>query len=282
MEKGPSPEKRAHSFPWWGGKYRLAPTIVKYIPKHRVYCEVFGGAASVLLAKQPSPIEVYNDVDSRLVNLFEVIRNQPLEFLGCARDIFYSRKLFETWKRWIWREDDYINQERLSGNVVEVAVQTYYTIVSGFCGDPTKGWAFARSTQHGGSARWTSVADKIGPLSERFRHVNIDCLGYEDSLKNWDSPETFFYCDPPYFHLRAVGQYKFAPLDHVRLCNALKQLKGKWLLSYDDVRPVRRLYKGYNIVRVSSPLSCEKISAGEKRAEYKQILIANYPLRPSK
>src|ERR1017187_2722585 len=59
---------------WFGGKSRLAPRIIQHFPKHTCFCEPFGGSAAVLLAKEPSPVEVYNDLDGELVNFFRVLR----------------------------------------------------------------------------------------------------------------------------------------------------------------------------------------------------------------
>src|SRR6266571_3787824 len=90
-------QKRKAAFPWRGGKFHLAPSIAKLLPPHRIYVEVFGGAASVLLAKKPSQIEVYNDRDGALVNLFEVLRNHPLLFLERCNFLLYSRHLYQQW-----------------------------------------------------------------------------------------------------------------------------------------------------------------------------------------
>lgn len=63
---------------WFGGKSRLASKIIAQFPEHHTYCEVFGGSGAVLLAKEPSKVEVFNDVDDSLVNLFRVLRDSEL------------------------------------------------------------------------------------------------------------------------------------------------------------------------------------------------------------
>ena len=269
---------RPHSFPWWGGKYRLAPEIVKHLPEHRIYVEVFGGAASVLLAKPPSRIEVYNDKDGRLVNLFEVVRNQPVEFLQHAQHLLYSRQLFEHWKRYIWTAPWPERFTVVRGDKVELAVMTYYTIVSGFVGDPTKGWAFEKQHRHGGADRWASISSRIAPLSERFRHVAIDHLDFRDCIKNWDSLETLFYCDPPYVKMTQTGVYRFSWEHHLELCELLHKIQGRFLLSYDDVPQIRSLYTDCSILEIKAPLMSKKLNRGERRRSLRQILIANYNL----
>src|SRR5207249_10811200 len=86
------------AFPYRGGKFHLAPKLVKLLPPHKVYVEVFEAAASVLIAKPPSRIEVYNDANGQLVNLFETIRNQLLLFLEHCNHLLYSRQLYGSWK----------------------------------------------------------------------------------------------------------------------------------------------------------------------------------------
>jgi DNA adenine methylase len=61
-------------------KWKLAPWIIQHFPEHVCYVEPYGGAASVLLRKEPSEIEVYNDIDREVVNFFRVLRERPDEF----------------------------------------------------------------------------------------------------------------------------------------------------------------------------------------------------------
>lgn len=67
--------------PWFGGKQRLAPWIVSHLPEHDTYCEPFGGAASVILAKQPSQRDVYNDLDGGVANFFRIVRDRSDELV---------------------------------------------------------------------------------------------------------------------------------------------------------------------------------------------------------
>ena len=70
---------------YYGGKWRLAPWIIKHFPSHEVYVEPFGGALSVLLQKPPAPLEVANDLDGRVVNFFRVLRERPGDLLRLIR-----------------------------------------------------------------------------------------------------------------------------------------------------------------------------------------------------
>lgn len=268
-------QKRWAAFPYRGGKYHLAPKLVKLLPSHRIYVEVFGGAGNVLLTKPPSPIEVYNDRDGTLVNLFETVRSHPLLFLERCQFLLYSRELYASWSRQL---DD--NFQSADIDRIEAAVRTYYSMVSSFVGDPTKGWAFDRSSPGGGKGgpmRWMSVWHKIGYLSDRLRHVAIDCLDFRDCIKNWDTEQTLFFCDPPYPSSVSQGFYghDFPWEDHAELARVLRNVKGKWLVTYDDIPRIRQLYEGFQISAISSTLASQKVPKGGSRINLRQIVISN-------
>ncbi len=252
----------------------MAQKILRQFPPHKVYVEVFGGAASVLIAKQPSQIEVYNDSNGLLVNLFETIRNKPTEFLERTKGIVYSRLLYETWRKEITQAPP----------GVDTAVKTLYCLLTCFIGDVTKGWAFQKTNNDGGPSRWLNVQDRVLMLTARFRHVAIDHLDFRDCIKNWDSRETFFFLDPPYLTSKSHGWYgnNFKLDDHEDLAKILASVKAKWLLTLDDAPELRRLYNRYSIRRISSKLSSEKVEKGERRVDLAQIIVSNYSLEENK
>ncbi len=272
MSESPTGTRRAF-FPYRGGKFHLAPKLVKLLPSHRIYVEVFGGAASVLLAKPPSKIEVYNDRDGALVNLFETVRDHPLLFLERCNFLLYSRQLFNDWSRQLDTGYRGVDIDK-----VEAAVRTCYSITSSFTGDPTKGWAFDRSGSGGGANRWASIWDKVAFVSQRLRRINIDCLDFRDCIKNWDTEATLFFCDPPYLGDVSPGFYNFAWKDHQDLADHLRNIKGRFILTYDDNPELRKLYSEFQITTISSKLSSQKVPRGARRVDLRQILVTNFPL----
>jgi len=100
-------------FPYLGGKTFLIKKLLSLVPPHEIYVEVFGGSAELLFRKEPSKIEVYNDIDGELVNLFEVVRNRFNEFLEKARWLLYSRELLN-------------RLQKPAEDPVEQAVRTFY------------------------------------------------------------------------------------------------------------------------------------------------------------
>ena len=272
-DSGKGHRKRVAAFPYRGGKFHIAPRLVKLLPPHKIYVEVFGGAASVLLAKPPSKIEVYNDINGSLVNLFETIRNHPLLFLERCEHLLYSRQLYSAWKDQLPE-----NFEDADVDTIEAAVRTAYSITSSFTGDPTKGWAFDRSGSGGGSNRWATIWDKVKFVSERLRRVNIDHLDFRKCIEYWDTPTTLFFLDPPYYNVTSGGFYRFTTRDHDELRLTLGNVQGKWLLTYDDAEQIREMYKGYEIRPVTSSLSSQKVDRGTKRLVLRQLLITNFVL----
>jgi DNA adenine methylase len=269
--------KRIAAFPYRGGKYHLAPKLVKLLPPHKIYVEVFGGAGNVLLTKPASQIEVYNDRDGALVNLFETLRNHPLLFLERCRGLLYSRQLFNAWSRQLDTQFKGVDIDR-----VEAAVRTAYAITSSFTGDPTKGWAFDRSGSGGGCNRWASIWDKVAYVSERLRRVNIDCLDFRECIRNWDTERTLFFLDPPYLSTVSPGFYDFAWQDHVDLAGIVRKITGQFLLTYDDNADLRDLYKGFDIQKVSAMLASQKVKPGAKRVPLRQIIVSNFPIGENK
>jgi DNA adenine methylase len=238
------------------------------IPEHTCYVEVFGGAAALLLNKPPSPMEVYNDIDSELVNLFEVIRDNVDAFVKQADWLLYSRELYEKWKSDLKNGD--VHEDH-----VERALRFWYLMRSSFAAHPYKGWAFCRSV---GRNRPLSLANALGSIRtihERLRTVEIDHLDFRRCIKNRDGPETFMFLDPPYLDAEEYRLGVFTLLDHMDLADILHHTKSKWLLTIGDHPKIRKLYSNFMIQRVRTHVTVSKIIGG-KRPTFKQLIIRNY------
>src|SRR5262249_32804844 len=89
-----------------GGKHYLTERIIARFPAHRIYLEPFAGSAHVLLNKSPSPVEIYNDLDGRLVNLFRVLRDQGDQFRAKVELVPYAEAEFRDAARYPPDADD--------------------------------------------------------------------------------------------------------------------------------------------------------------------------------
>jgi len=267
----PSTYSQTHSrlsfLPYFGGKQRFIKTILPLLPKHTRYVEVFGGSAAVLLNKPPSPVEVYNDIDGLLVNLFIVVRDHPQEFARCVQSLPYSRQLYERWQR-------QVKNGRLTGNQIEQAVRFYYMLRSSFFGHVEKGWRFATKTDE--ASRLYNCVGEVETIARRLQHVYIDRLDFRRCIRNWDRPDTIFFLDPPYFgtlpYRRCVKA--FTVQDHEDLAKLLQGVDGKWLLTYNDDARVRALYKDFEMIEVVTSLNTDKMAL--KRRLQRQLIITNY------
>lgn len=103
----------------------------------------------------------------------------------------------------------------------------------------------------------------------------IDHIDFRRCFKNWDSQDAFFFVDPPYFGAEPY-LHAFTPQDHQDLAGILAKTKGKWLLTYNDVGPIRQLYKRYPKNRVRQILSHVKVGLGEVWPTWSQLIIRNY------
>jgi len=258
-------------FPWLGGKYHLTNRLLKLLPAHRGYCEVFGGAASLLLAKEPSEIECYNDLNGDLVNLFLTLRDHPIQLMERIYLLPYSRELFEEWSKQVLKTDEPPDR-------IERAARFYFCICSGFAGGgPGAGWAFERSCIRNRPLTWWNKATRIPVIHERLRRVHIDHLDFRRFIKNWDAPDNFFFLDPPYFE---TADYKgvpdFTEKDQRDLAELCRTMQGKWLMTIGDHLLIRELYAAFHTELVETQLAVEKVEGGGTRGVLKHLIITNY------
>ncbi|MGQ9697165.1 MAG: DNA adenine methylase [Armatimonadota bacterium] len=215
---------------WFGGKGSMTAKLLKLVPPHRVYVEPFGGGGSLLFAKKPAPVEVYNDIDSSLVNFFRVLRD-PEKFERFHRLVSltpYSREEYyfcrETWENC---EDD-----------VERAYRWFVVARMSFSGCFGRSWSFSLTQSSRGMARacssWLSTIDLLPQIHARLMQVQIEHRDFREIFAIYDTTETLFYVDPPYVpDTRRSGKYKHELTldDHKELVEILLNLKGMAILS---------------------------------------------------
>ncbi len=213
---------------WHGGKWLLAPWIIQHMPKHSVYVEPFGGAASVLLRKPRAHAEVYNDLDDDVVNLFRVLRSDRADCLVTALRLtpFAAAEFFAAYGP---ADDD-----------VERARRLIIRSFMGFGSNAThrrSGFRSNRNRSGTTPARdWLNYPDQLGAIIERLRGVTITNRDALEVMAGHDGPETLHYVDPPYvFATRsddgADYAHELTDDQHRDLLAFLRTLKGKVILS---------------------------------------------------
>lgn len=262
--------------PYFGGKSYLANWIISNFPSDyqaHSYCEVFGGGGWVLFKKEPSNLEIYNDLNEDLVNLFRIIRDNYRMVYHHANWSLHSRAMFEEAKV-------KLSNERCLSDVEHAISFALHKIQSFSAGGST--WAYRVSGERPFSGKWLPFLKRMELINARLKKVQIECLDFEKIIRKYDSPNTLFYLDPPYLDHENYYKTKkvdFTQNDHERLAQILKQIKGKFALSYYDHGFVRSHYKGFKIISKQMPKY--SIRSFGKNAKHhkplgKELLILNY------
>jgi DNA adenine methylase len=243
-----------------GGKHRLAKQIIAMFPEHTTYVEPFAGGAQVFFRKRPSPVEVLNDIDDEIVNFFRVCQNHYQEFLRYTRHMLVSRKWFDILSR--------TNPGGLTD--VQRAARFFYLQKNAFAGRVYR-QNFAVHVIQPPRFHTRAVADVIEKTHERLLGVQIESAPYEEVLRRFDRPTTLFYLDPPYYD-KQLYRFNFERDDFRLLAMRLAALKGKFVLSLNDVPEVRELFAAFEILSVTLAYSAQK----NRGNRYSELIIKNY------
>lgn len=211
-------------FPYPGGKSYLAPWIIDHIPAHECYVEVFGGSAAVLVNKEESHTEVYNDRDGDLVQFFTVLRNREDELVEWLQQTPYARDQHEEWKEAFYAGDR-------PNDPIERAGRFFYLRYSQYAAKYRTASGFAAANQRNKARKFRNATEQLHEFAERFHDVQIENLDYTDLLDQYDSEHSFFYADPPYVDEGDI-LYRHGEFDHAQFVDALEELEGYWAVSY--------------------------------------------------
>lgn len=211
---------------WHGGKWLLAHWIIGHFPAHRCYVEPYGGGGSVLLRKERSYAEVYNDLDGDIVNLFRVMRDHGCELAEAVRLTPYSR---EDFRASYHAHTDQVEQAR------RLLVRCYMGFGTNAHGRIT---GFRANSNRSGTTPahdWANFPAAIPAIIERLRGVVIENRPAIDVMRQHDSAKTLHYVDPPYLpETRDKGRdyaHEMTQDDHVALSSALHSLRGAVVIS---------------------------------------------------
>jgi DNA adenine methylase len=224
--------------PWLGGKRKLARRIVCKIESrpHHTYAEPFVGMGGVFLRRNSQArAEVINDASTDVVNLFRVVQRHHLALTDYLRWTLTSRAEFE---RQMAQPADLLTD-------IERAARFLYVQKLAF-GGKIAGRTFGVDRRSAAGFNILTLAPLLQDVHERLAGVTLERLPYADFIRRYDAPATLFYVDPPYWGCETdYGPGMFAKADHERLADTLQGARGDWLLSINDVRPIRALYEDW-------------------------------------
>ncbi len=255
---------------WYGGKACYADWIIDHFPPHHIYVEPFGGMASVLLAKKPSGVEVYNDMDDRVVNFFRVLRDRSAfkELQRLSSLTPCSRQEFGELCEAIEPDDSVL------------AAWRFFTICRqargglGMSRATPSAWAVSKRTRRGMPeqvSKYLSAIDGMADVAERLREVVIEKMPATELIEKYDADDTFFYCDPPYpaetRHGGRADVYGVEMIDkeHAELLCLLNACRGKVAISSYESSLYNDLLAGWR--RVEKATMSQVANSGEARTE---------------
>ena len=262
--------------------------------KYDRYIEVFGGGGWVLFGKEPDKgvMEVFNDYNADLINLYRCVKNRTWELLQVlgflplnSRDEFMEIKSFlemgECGRKQVAEE-----LELAFHNLPPAEFEEMQGLLQGkaVAEDVRRAAAFYKIIRYSYGSGCTSYGCQpfdirktftiIWEANRRLKDTVIENKDFEALIRQYDRPNAFFYCDPPYYETEGHYAVVFRKEDHKRLRDTLTGSRGKWMVSYNDCDFIRELYAGYFITAVTRINNLAQRYEGG--CEFPEVIITNY------
>lgn len=262
-------------FGWYGGKFSHLRWLLPLLCESHTYCEPFAGSGAVLLSRSPSPVEVYNDIDGEVCNFFRVLRDE--------RDHLIEKIALTPFSR-----EEYLIALDVSPSLdaIERARRFYVRarqVRTGMAQSATPGrWANCIGNSRAGMAaavsRWLGSTDSLPEIATRLLRVQIENRTAQEVIAIYDSPNTFFYCDPPYVHDTRIDSRMYAnemsDADHRELAATLNELSGKVAFSNYDTPILETLYPSPKWTKIVLPAR----TIHSTKAKRSEVLWVNYEI----
>lgn len=247
---------------WLGGKSQLADRIIERMPEHYAYCEVFAGAAWVLFRKPESKVEIINDINRELTTLYRCVKYHLAELLLQFRWMLVARDEFD---RFLQTPPDTLTDIQRAARFFYLAKTSFGAKVA----KPTFGIAATGPVR----LNLLRLEEDLSEAHLRLSRVTIENRPYAQVIDRFDKPKTLFYIDPPYWNCEQdYGAGLFERADFARLAEQLDGLKGKFILSLNDVQGVRDTFANFKIEAVKTRYSI----AAKASTPVGEVLITNF------
>ena len=255
------------AFGWYGGKFSHLKWLLPLLPECHHYCEPFAGSAAVLLNRDPSPVETYNDIDGDVANFFRVLRDHQSELVQAIGLTPFSREEFFI----------ALSKDQRSISEIEKARRFFVRARqarTGLAQTASLGrWANCKNTSRAGMSgvvsRWLGSIEDLPSIALRLLRVQIENRPAIDLIRLYDDPKTLFYCDPPYVHAtrgdsKAYG-FEMTDEEHRALTTTLRNAKGKVAISGYRCDLMDALYKNWRCAE-AAPKHCHSIKKMRREA----------------
>lgn len=247
---------------WVGGKRRQAPQILPMFPEHSCYVEPFCGAAALFFLKQPAKVEVLNDINGDLVTLYRVVQHHLEEFVRHFKWALASREIYR------WLLDTPV--ETLTD--IQRAARFFYLQQLGF-GGKVQGQTFGTATTSKPGLNLLRLEEQLSAVHLRLHQVFVERLAWSACIEKYDRPHSLFYMDPPYWATEGYG-VDFGLEQYSLMAEQMGAMKGRSIVSVNDIPEMRQAFKGHSIKRVT--ISYSVGASGRGREPKGELIISNF------
>jgi len=244
-----------------GNKYPIRNIIIPLIPPHKRYVELFAGSGAIFYNKDKAEQNILNDLDKKTISNFRLIQNAPLDPAKYA----HQPKSLSAVKYFFDHHGDSIADKLIAERI---------RACSGYSQRPV---TESKQIYHVKNAE--RVLKHLSEYKEKLEGVKYENKDYEAVVKKYDNADTFFFIDPPYEKSdRGLGYAQSDEFDFERLRDVLSKIKGNFLLTINDSKRIRDLFRQFNIkpIKVPNPYSHRKVS--KQKAFRPELIITNYSI----
>lgn len=248
--------------PWVGGKRRLAKRILPVFPAHECYVEPFAGGAALFFLKEPSDVEVLNDINGELINLYRVVKHHLEEFVRQFKWALISRQLYGWLKK--------TPEETLTD--IQRAARFYYIQKMSF-GGKVANQTFGTATTAAPRLNLLRIEEELSAAHLRLSRTYIEHLAWDECIRRYDRPHTLFYLDPPYWGTEGYG-VEFGLEQYALMADLAKSIKGRMIVSVNDIPEMRLAFSGLQMERLE--INYTVGGGGRSKGTAGELLIRNW------
>ncbi|MBT6053373.1 MAG: DNA adenine methylase [Candidatus Scalindua sp.] len=265
-------------FAYFGGKQAVASRLVPMIPEHELFVELFAGGLAVFFRKTNAKLNIVNDLNSLIANLYSVLSSSSEvfeEFVFRVKWLVQSKDMYKYTE--LWYKD--FMKLKLENETwwhipnINAAVMYYYYIQNSFNQQINTGLSDKPSNWN------TGLVDRLWEIRRKFDHVVVENLPYEKVVKKYhDKAGSFWFVDPPYVVTEKVPYYEFnfGIDEHKKLheqMNKVNQFGGKIMITYDKLEIIEDLYSEEHWNQIPF-----KMHYASNNKDVEELVIVNYEL----